>query len=114
MTQYIWLLEKETGLEWRKLRTHYDIPKLSAGCFASERILNFDRSTAHPAQKPVDLILEILKVNALSIIDPFLGTGTTALAAKKLNRKCIGIEIGEKYCEIAAKRCSQSVMKLET
>ena len=47
------------------------------------------------------------------ILDPFLGSGTTAYCAKKLNRKCIGIEISEKYCEIAAKRCSQSVMKLE-
>ena len=48
-----------------------------------------------------------------SILDPFLGSGTTAYCAKKLNRKCIGIEIEQKYCEIAAKRCSQSVMKLE-
>lgn len=47
------------------------------------------------------------------ILDPFLGSGTTAYCAKKLNRKCIGIEIEEKYCEIAAKRCSQSVMELK-
>ena len=47
------------------------------------------------------------------ILDPFLGSGTTAYCAKKLNRKCIGIEIEEKYCEIAAKRCSQSVMRLD-
>ena len=46
------------------------------------------------------------------ILDPFLGSGTTTYCAKKLNRKCIGIEIEEKYCEIAAKRCSQQVMKL--
>lgn len=47
------------------------------------------------------------------ILDPFLGSGTTAYCAKKLNRKCIGIEISEKYCEIAAKRCYQAVMNLE-
>ncbi len=46
------------------------------------------------------------------ILDPFLGSGTTAVAAKKLNRHCIGIEIEEKYCEIAANRCRQDVMEL--
>lgn len=48
------------------------------------------------------------------VIDIMLGSGTTAYCAKKLNRRCIGIEIEEKYCEIAAKRCCQSVMDLRT
>ena len=47
------------------------------------------------------------------ILDPFLGSGTTAVVAKKLNRWCIGIEIEEKYCEIAAKRCQQQAMSLD-
>ena len=68
----------------------------------------------HPAQKPTGLIDKYIRVlGAQLILDPFLGSGTTAVCAKKLGRKCIGIEIEEKYCEIAAKRLSQSVMRLE-
>lgn len=66
----------------------------------------------HPTQKPLSLISWCLfrATNAETILDPFLGSGTTAVAAKKLGRECIGIEIEEKYCEIAVKRLAQSVM----
>ena len=60
----------------------------------------------HPTQKPVKLMKALLLdfPTSKSILDPFMGSGTTLLAAKQLGRKCIGIEIEEKYCEIAAKR----------
>ena len=70
----------------------------------------------HPCQKPLGfvrwLISELTEIDN-TILDIFMGSGTTLRAAKDLNRKCIGIEINEKYCEIAAKRCSQSVMRLD-
>lgn len=69
----------------------------------------------HPCPKNIDVWLWLIengiKPNSL-ILDPFLGSGTTAVACKKLGRKCIGIEIEEKYCEIAVKRLAQEVMKL--
>lgn len=67
----------------------------------------------HPTQKPVELMRWIVKrMPEGEIVDPFMGSGTTLRAAKDLGRKAIGIEIEEKYCEIAAKRMSQSVMEL--
>jgi len=75
--------------------------------------MNRDIFYEHPTQKPMKVINRLIQYatqpNNL-ILDPFLGSGTTAYCAKKLNRKCIGIEIEEKYCEIAAKRCMQSVL----
>jgi len=68
----------------------------------------------HPTQKPVPLMewCILLAGETVSIIDPFMGSGTTLRAARNLLRKSIGIEIEEKYCEIAAKRCSQGVLEL--
>jgi len=67
----------------------------------------------HPCPKPVrlwDLLVLDYSLDSDLILDPFLGSGTTAYCAKKLNRKCIGIEIEEKYCLIAKNRLAQSVM----
>ena len=69
----------------------------------------------HPTQKPeypIGILLQACSNANDLVFDPFLGSGTTAFCAKKLNRYSIGIEIEEKYCEIAAKRCSQEVMEL--
>lgn len=74
-----------------------------------------DNKNKHPAPFPVELIERIISsTNAKIILDPFMGSGTTAVAAKKFNRKFIGIDISPEYCEMARKRLSNpsSVKKI--
>lgn len=65
----------------------------------------------HPTQKPIELMTWCLSFvpQAQVVLDPFAGSGTTLIAAKNLGRRVIGIELNERYCEIAAKRLSQEV-----
>jgi DNA modification methylase len=69
-------------------------------------------SRVHPTQKPLELMQWCLGFVDGTVLDPFMGSGTTLVAAKNLGRKAIGIEIEERYCEIAAKRLAQEVLPL--
>lgn len=61
----------------------------------------------HPAQKPVELLEELLRVSGETILDPFCGSGTTLVAAAKLGRHYLGFEISEDYCRIARERIAR-------
>ena len=80
----------------------WQIAKVTSGANRSS-----EERTNHPAQFPNDLIERLVKgftnINDL-ILDPFMGSGTTAEVANRKGRKCLGFEIREDYCEIIAKR----------
>jgi len=69
---------------------------------------------SHPTEKPISLMARLIRLmgDHPTVLDPFMGSGTTLRAAKDLGRKAIGIEIEERYCEIAAKRCRQEVLAI--
>lgn len=69
----------------------------------------------HPTQKPLLLFTELMSLfsnEGETVLDPFMGSGTTLRAAKDLGRRAIGIDIEERYCEIAARRLQQEVLAL--
>jgi len=74
------------------------------------------RAADHPTVKPVALAKRFISYHTRAgdlVLDPFMGSGTTLRAAKDLGRRAIGIEIEEKYCEMAVKRLRQEVLPLE-
>ena len=111
-------------LAWDKIQEHssghfelawtdLDIPTRS---FRMSRVEAYSKmNKAHPTQKPVQLMCWCIGLagNPQSILDPFMGSGTTLVAAKNLGRKAIGIEIEEKYCAIAVDRLRQGVLLTE-
>lgn len=71
----------------------------------------------HVTQKPVELLNHILAVvphqGSMTLLDPFMGSGSSLVAAKYAGHRAVGIEVEERYCEIAAKRLSQGVLDFE-
>ena len=100
---YTWRHQHELII-WGERNNTERIPTGDGDVIKMRGVLQKDR--LHPAQKPQALLADFInKHNSLwLILDPYLGSGTTAIACECLSRGWIGIEIEEKYCEIAAKR----------
>ena len=100
--------------------TEYIVHGFQSGrCFGEYRhkprfiVYPAQQGNLHPNEKPLTVIEKLIAVGSLPgelILDPFMGSGTTLVAAKLLGRKAIGIEIEERYCEIAVNRLRQQVL----
>lgn len=108
-------LEHEHGRQWEAIlfypQNNHVFKKRLPDVILADRTGN----NLHPTEKPIDLITKLIDCNECeTILDPFMGSGTTLRAAKDLGRKAIGIEIEEKYCEIAVKRLQQEVFDFKS
>ena len=91
--------------------TSFDVP---TRIFILHRTHLWQENPQHPTQKPIELFKYLVanfSKESDTILDPFLGSGTTLVAAKQLNRNAVGIEISPEYCEIARQRLSQSILR---
>lgn len=91
--------------------------KLSKGANSHGDVWKIGQSKniEHPAPFPVELVDRVISsTNAKIVLDPFMGSGTTAISAKNLGRDYIGIEISQEYCEYAQKRIDQLRHKQES
>jgi len=79
--------------------------------FSSPRQTSFAKKSGHPHEKPRELMKYLLeRSDGDTILDPFMGSGTTLVTAKLLNRNATGIEISPEYCKIAEDRLRQEVL----
>lgn len=98
-------------LAWTNLRKAVRLLKWRWNGMLQEHGGSHKEHRWHPTQKPVAVMRWCLShvEDASLVLDPFMGSGTTLVAAKLEGRRAIGIELEERYCEIAAKRLAQGV-----
>lgn len=121
----VWYKPFSSGFPHRGVATHWEPIHLLKGrsdkwskdvFVASSGNTHRDGTQGHPAQFPESVAAWVIDTFSLPgdvVLDPFVGSGTVLKAAKNLNRCAIGIEIEERYCEIAAQRLAQEVLLLE-
>ena len=108
-------------LVWNKPERNFSLAEAELAWTTRDaviRVKDLPRSESdrqHPTQKPEALMRWCLKhfPKTKTVLDPFMGSGTTLVAAKRLGKSCVGIEREERYCEIAVKRLRQEALPLD-
>jgi site-specific DNA-methyltransferase (adenine-specific) len=103
-TEFVWCKRIAPGPRWDDLPSLIDIPNINPGCMATERLVDSALKALHPTQKPIAVMERLILDGIGEVLDPFMGTGTTGVAAIKLGRRFVGIEIHEPYFDIACQR----------
>ncbi len=114
-TEYIWAFSLDVGCKWNSFSTSlFDIPNINPGCVSTgERLTRVDGTALHPTQKPLELIRNIVWPTQGTVLDPFMGSGTTGVACVNLGRKFIGVEIDEDYFNISCERIYEANRQLK-
>jgi site-specific DNA-methyltransferase (adenine-specific) len=99
--------------DWELIQVRHNGPL--KGPRPSSVLVGYDMRPAdfvfHPCQKPVGLLSYLIdQLQAKTVLDPFMGSGTTLVAAKQLGLRAVGIEINREYCEAAVERLRQGVL----
>lgn len=121
-----WLNRAGSGMNpwgftcWQPILVYGKDPYLQKSMGSRPDVIEWSEASeknGHPVPKPTEFWGTLLRRVSVSktdtVLDPFMGSGTTLRAAKDLGRKAIGIEIEERYCEIAAKRLDLGKVELK-
>lgn len=110
---YTWRHQHEL-IAWGELDESLRVPTGDGDIIKCRGVLQDERT--HPAQKPEEVVKKLIAKHGKEgdlILDPFMGSGTTAVAAKQLGRRFIGFEINPKYVDICNQRLAQGVLGLK-
>ncbi len=111
-TEFVWLFRAGPNADWRSIKdTLFSVNSANAGCVSTgERLVDLEGRALHPTQKPVAIMEPFVGLVAPgeTVLDPFMGSGTTGVAAAKMGRRFVGVEISPEYFDIACRRIEEA------